>query len=106
MSLRKKGALVVGAILVAAALVAIGWSFGASQRVLKQLFTTTVVDKQISEAVTTSLLLNNIDSGALDDARSMLKIQLDGNILFIDLLLPDCDECTRDLAQKVFTRIG
>jgi hypothetical protein len=97
---------VVGTILVAAALVAIGWWFGARQRVLNELFTVTVVDKQITEAVTTSLLLNNIDSGALDDARSTLKLQLDGNILFIDLLLPDCDERTRDLAQKVFARIG
>src|SRR5438094_6398904 len=102
----KKIALVIGTLLIGAALVTVGWLFGASQHVLNQLSSGTLVDTQITEAFSTAMLLHDIDAGELDDARYSLRIKLDGNILFIDSLLPDSDQRTRDLAEKVFARIA
>jgi hypothetical protein len=102
----KKIALVIGTIVVAAALVTAGWLFGSRQRCFNEVFAVTTIDKQITDAVSTAMLLHHIDSGELDDARYSLRLKLDANILFIDSLLADCDARTRDLAQKVFARIA
>ena len=102
----KKIALVIGTIVVAVALVAVGWLLAASQRVFGHMFSVTAVDKEITEAFSTSALLNDIDSGRLDDARYSLRLTLDGNILFIDSMHPDCDDRTRSLAQKMFAGIA
>jgi hypothetical protein len=102
----KKIALVIGTLVIAAVLVTVGWLLGARQHMLNQMFSHTLVDTQITEAVSTGMLLHHIDAGELDDARYSLRLKLDGNILFIDSLLPDSDQRTRDLAQKVFARIA
>ena len=102
----KKIALVIGTLVIAAALVTVGWLLGASQRVLGHMFSVTAVDNQITEAFSTFALLNDIDSGRLDDARYSLRLKLDGNILFIDSMLSDCDDRTRSLAQNLFARIA
>ena|SRR5947209_4167936 len=98
--------LVIGAIVVAAALVIVGWLFGARQRCFSETYAITTVDKQITDALSIAMLLHHIDAGELDDARYDLRLKLDGNILFIDALLPDSDQRTRDLAQKVLARIA
>src|SRR5688572_16456682 len=102
----KKFALIFGTILVAAALVAAGWYLGYDRRVLTEAYAIPVVDKHLTEAAVTALVIHHLDSARTDDARHMLRLQLDGQIVAIDALLDTSDARSRDLASKVFARIA
>lgn len=102
----KKLALVIISILAAAILVAAGWWFGFQQRMLTEAYAIPTIDKHLTEASMKALILHQMDSGRLDDARRMIQLQLDGEILVVDSLIDDADARSRDLAQKVFARIA
>lgn len=102
----KKFAFILGLLVVANILVAGGWWLGFRQRVLTEAYTITTIDKHLTEASVKALILHQIDSGRLNDARHMLTLQLDGEILTVDSLIDDADVRSRDLAQKVFARIA
>ena len=102
----KKFAFILGLVLIAAALVAAGWWLGFRERYLTEAYTITTLDKQITDASIKSLLLHQIDSGHPDEARKMLRLELDGDILMIDSLMDYSDARSRDLASKVFARIA
>src|SRR5688572_6504791 len=101
----KKFIPILVAVLVSAALVAGGWYVGYYQRVLTEAYAITVVDKQITEAAVTALIIHQLDSAQIDDARYMLRLRLDGHIAVIDSLLDTSDARTRDLAERFFMRI-
>lgn len=102
----KKFGFILGLLLVAAGLVASGWWLGLRQRVLTEAYAIPAVDKHLTEASVKALILHQMDSGRLDDARHMLQLQLDGEILTVDSLIDESDARSRDLAQKVFARIA
>ena len=102
----KKLAVILISVVAAAALVAVGWWFGFQQRLLTEAFAVPTVDKHITETTMTFSMLRQLDSGEIDDAKHMLKLQLDGNILLIDGLMDYTDERTRETARKVFARIA
>jgi len=102
----RKLAVILISIVAAALLVAVGWVVGFQQRFLTESFAVPTVDKQITETAMTFSMLQQLDSGDIQDAKQMLGIQLDGSILTIDSLMDYTDARTRDLARKVFIRIG
>ena len=102
----KKLALILISIVAAAALVAVGWWFGFQQRLLTEAFAVPMVDKQITETTMTFSLLRQLDSGEIDDAKHMLRLRLDGNILTVDGLMDYTDARTRETARKIFSHIA
>ena len=102
----KKFAFILGLLIVAGGLVAAGWWLGLRQRVLTEAYAIPTVDKHLTECSTTAMLIEQIDSGRIADARHFLRLQLDGEILTVDSLIDDSDARSRDLAQKVFARIA
>ena len=102
----KKLAFILGLVLIAAALVAAGWWLGFRERYLTEAYAITTLDKQITDASIKAILLHQIDSGHPDEARKMLRLELDGDVLMIDSLMDYSDSRSRDLASKVFARIA
>ena len=51
-------------------------------------------------------MLQQLDEGRLDDAKHMLHLELDREILAVDSLLDSADDRSRELARKVFTGIA
>ena len=102
----RKFGFIVGIVLVAAVLVALGWLLGAQTRVLTQMLSVQMLDKHITDTAVTASLIHQIDSGRVDDARQMLQLQLGGHILAVDSFLDAGDERNRELARKVFARIA
>jgi hypothetical protein len=102
----KKFTFIVGIVLVAAVLVAVGWFLGAQTRVLTQMLSVQMLDKSLTDTARTASLIHQLDSGRVDDARHMLQLELAGQILTVDSLLDAGDTRNRDLASKVFARIA
>jgi hypothetical protein len=102
----KKFAFIFGLVLIAAVLVAAGWWLGFRERYLTEAYSITTLDKQLTDAGVKAMLLHQLDSGHPDDARRMLRLELDGDILMVDSLLDSSDARSRDLASKVFARIA
>ncbi len=102
----KKFIFILGLVLIAAALVAAGWWLGYRERFFTDAYAITTLDKQITDASIKSLLLHQIDSGHPEEARKMLRLELDGDILTINTLMDYSDARSRDLASKVFARIA
>ena len=80
----KKLAVILISIVAVAALVAVGWWFGFQQRLLTEAFAVPTVDKHITEATMTFSMLRQLDSGEIEDAKHMLRLRLDGDILTIE----------------------
>jgi hypothetical protein len=105
----KKFAFILGLVLIAAALVAVGWWLGFRERYLTEAYSVTTLDKYLTDAGTKAMLLHEMDVGRPDDVRrvrEMLRLELDGDILMVDSLLDSSDARSRDLARKVFARIA
>jgi hypothetical protein len=103
----KKLAFIVGIVLIAAALVTAGWYVGYAQRVFfTEAYAIPTTDKHLTDVAITAMILNQIDSGRLDDARHYLQLRLEGEILSVDSLLDSSDARTHELARKVFVKIG
>lgn len=102
----KKLGLILGVVILTAGLVVGGWFLGLQQRVLTEAYAIPTVDKHITEAMVKAMLIHQIDSGRIDDARHHLLLQVEGHILTVDALLDYSDARSRELARKVFSRIA
>ncbi len=102
----KKLASILISIVAAAVLVAVGWWFGFGQRLLTEAYAVATVDKHITETTKTFSMLRQLDSGEIEDAKHMLRLQLDGDILTVDWLMDYTDTRTREMARKIFSRIA
>lgn len=102
----KKLATILISVVAAAVLVAVGWWFGFQQRLLTEACAAPTVDKHITEATMTFSLLRQLDSGQIADAKHMLRLRLDGDILTVDGLMDYTDASTRETARKIFSSIA
>ena len=93
-------------MLIAAALVTVGWWLGFRERYLTEAYSITTLDKHLADASEEMMMLHEMDVGHSDDARHFLRLKLDGDILVVDSLLDSSDARSRDLANKVFARIA
>jgi hypothetical protein len=102
----KKLAFILGIVLMAGALVAVGWWLGFRQRYLTEAYAISTVDKHLTDASVKAAMLHQMDVGRFQDARNWLSLQLDGDILVVDSLIDSSDARSRELASKVFSRIA
>jgi len=102
----KKLAIILISVIAAAVLVAVGWWFGFQQRLLTEAYAVPTVDKHITETTMTFSLLRQLDSSQIEDAKHMLRLRLDGDILTVDGLMDYTDARTRETARKIFTTIA
>ena len=102
----KKLGFVFGIVVIVLALLYIGYVAGVSHRALGDLYSIPTIDKALTDAGTKALIIEQLDSGKVEDARKHLELQLDGDIMTVDALLDSSDARTRNLAQKVFARIA
>jgi hypothetical protein len=102
----KKFAFIFGIVLVAALLVGAGYRLGFGQRFIIDAYSSTVIDKSLTDATVKVLVLHNLDAGKIDDARHLLQSNLDADILLVDSFADYSDARSRDLAGKIFARIA
>jgi hypothetical protein len=102
----KKLAIILITILTAAVLIAAGWWFGFQQRLLTEAYAVPTVDKHITDTTMTFSLLRQLDSSQIEDAKHMLRLRLDSDILTVDGLMDYTDARTRETARKIFTAIA
>ncbi|MGH8729695.1 MAG: hypothetical protein ACREV9_16405 [Burkholderiales bacterium] len=100
-----KIALSFGGILIGFVMFAAGCWLGYERRVMTEAYAIPTVDKHLTDASVAALLLHQIDSGRLDDARRLLRLQLEGDILVVEALFDFADPRSRDLAKNVFSQI-
>ena len=79
----KKFAFIFGIVLVAAILVAAGYWLGFGQRFMIDAYSSTALDKALGDAAIRARLLHSMDLGHYDEARGLLRSQLDGDIISI-----------------------
>jgi hypothetical protein len=102
----KKIFLILGGITVVAILIGIGWIAGFQSKFFEQAYSINLLDQRLTELSIKELLLHEIQSGKIDDAKDLIRTEQDGDILLVDSLIDSADERSRDLARKVFTRIA
>jgi hypothetical protein len=102
----KKLFLVIIGIILGAALIYVGWLFGARTHFMAEAFSVTVVDKSLTDLMTKELMLSQIQEGKIEDVKHSLQMEIDGNILSVDAFRDDMDARSLALARGIFSRIA
>jgi hypothetical protein len=102
----KKLAFVSGILLIGAILVAAGYWLGFGQRFATEMFSITALDNALTAASSRAMILHELDSGHVDDARSFLRTELDGDILTIWAMGDYSDSRNRKMATNLLNRIA
>lgn len=106
----KKAPLVIGIVFIAFLLLASG--FGASlyfsTYVTKSLmYSQSMAEKSIADTIDTYVLIAKLDKGNTEEAKQLLNLLLDGQILQIDRLLSYTDDKkTKRFAYKILADIA
>jgi hypothetical protein len=101
----RKLTIILISVVAAAVLVAVGLWFGFQQRLLTEAYAVPTADKHITDTTMTFSMLRQLDSGLIEDAKHMLRLRLDGDILTVDGLMDYTDTRTRETARKIFSHI-
>jgi len=102
----KKFLLTIAGMILAAALIYLGWIFGARAHFMAEAFSVTVVDKSLTDLTMKELLLNEIQEGKIEDVKHSLQMEIDANIVTIDAYRDDMDARSLDLSRKILFRIA
>jgi hypothetical protein len=102
----KKFAFIFGIVIIAALLVGGGYWLGFGQRFMTEAYSVTAMDKALTEASARATILHELDSGQVEEARSFLRAELDGDILTIWSLGDYSDSRSRKMATNLLTRIA
>ena len=102
----KKFGFILGIVLVAAILVGAGYQLGVVHRFLIDAYSVTALDKSLTDASIKAMILHELDSGHLDEARSLLRSQLDSDIITVWAFDSYADARSQRLATNVMARIA
>jgi hypothetical protein len=102
----KKFAFILGIVLLAAILVGAGVWIGFAQRFMTEAYSVTALEKSLTDASIKAMILHDLDSGQIDKARSMLRSQLDSDIITIWAFGDYSDARSRKMATNVLARIA
>jgi hypothetical protein len=97
--------IIVG-IIIAAALIYVGWIFGARTHFMTQAFSATVVDKSLTDLMMKELMLSQIQEGKIEDVKHSLQMEIDGNILTADAFRDEMDERSLNMMLGIFSKIA
>src|ERR1700722_13867456 len=98
--------LIIVGIILGAALIYVGWLFGARTHFMAEAFSVTMVDKSLTDLMTKELMLSQIQEGKIEDVKHSLQMEIDGNILTVDAFRDDMDARNLALAHGIFSRIA
>ena len=101
-----KPANILVAIAGAAVLVAVGWWLGSQHRFLTDALSVATVDKELADMTWMNRVLLHLDSGRVPEAKDLLALRLEGEILSVDSMLDYTDARTHAFALKVFRSIS
>jgi len=93
-------------MVLATALIGVGWILGAREKFVSKMFAITVVDKYLTELAMKQSLLNEIEEGKIDDAKHSLQMDMDVAIITIDAFHEEMDAKSLKMSQKLFSRIA
>jgi hypothetical protein len=102
----KKFAFIFGIVIVAAILVAAGYWLGFVQRFMTDAYSVTVLDKSLTDAAIRARTLRALDLGNIEEARSLLRSGLDGDIVTIWSIGDYSDTRSRKMATNVLAGIA
>jgi hypothetical protein len=102
----KKFAFIFGVVLLAAILVAAGYWLGFGARFMRDAFSSTVLDRTLTEASFEAVVLHDLDLGQIDNARSFLRTELDGDIITIWSFGDYSDARDRKMVTNLFAKIA
>jgi len=102
----KKFLFMLGILGLSASLVGAGWFLGQRDRLITKFYDIPTIDKYLTDASVKTLMIQQIDSGRVAEARDMLQLELDIDILTLDGMVDSSDIRSRELAEKVFARIA
>jgi hypothetical protein len=102
----KKFAFIFGIVLMAALLVGAGFWLGLAQHFITEAYSTTALEKSLTDASIKAMILHDLDSGQVERARGLLRSQLDGDIVAIWALGDYSDPRSRKLATNVLARVA
>jgi len=102
----KKFAFIFGIVLIAAILVGAGFWLGFAQHFMTEAYSVTALDKSLTDASIKAMILHDLDSGQIERARSLLRSQLDGDIITIWAFGDYSDPRSRKMATNVLARIA
>ena len=97
----------LAAVLLTLATVAFGYWLGLQSTFAQRMWKDTALTRCSTEAAIQSMQVSQINSGKIDSLKSLLNIQLDGNILTLGMLI-DWDHPTDNdrAAIKILARIA
>jgi hypothetical protein len=102
----KKFAFIFGVFLIAAILVAAGYSLGFVQRFMVGAYSATALDKSLIDASIRARILHELDLGHVDAARSLLRSELDGDVVTIWAFGDYTDVRSRKMATNILAGIA
>ena len=102
----KKFAFIFGIVLVAAILVAAGYRLGFGQRFMVDAYSSTALDKALGDAAIRARILHSMDLGHYDEARGLLRSQLDSDVMSIWAFGDYTDARSRKMATNVLAGIA
>jgi len=102
----KKLGFVFGIVLIAAILVGAGVWIGFAHRFMWEAYSATALDKSLADASIAARILHDLDSGQIDQARSLLRSQLEADIVTIWAFGDYSDGRSRKLATNILARIA
>lgn len=102
----KRFAFIFGIVLIAAVLVAAGFWLGRSRNIMAGAWSVTALDNAITHASIREAVLQDLDAGHVDQARSLLRTLLDGDIIEILVTRDYADARNRETATDILTRIA
>jgi len=102
----KRFAFVFGIVLIAAILVAAGYWLGFGQRYMVDAYSATALDKSLGNAAIRARILHELESGHIDSARSLLRSELDGDVVTIWAFGDYSDVRSRKMATNILAGIA
>jgi hypothetical protein len=98
--------LIIVGVILGAALIFVGWLFGARTHFMTEAFSVTAVDKSLTDLMTKELMLSQIQEGKIEDVKHSLQTEIDGNILTVDAFRDEMDARSLAMARGIFSRIA
>ena len=98
----KKLSIILIITVTALFFIALGWWFGRQQSLRTEDSPVPTLDNSISETMKHFSMFRQLDSGKIEDAKHMLKLRLDGDILIVESLLGDRDDNGLIAREKVW----
>jgi len=103
----KKFLFIVGIVVITAIVFTGGFFVGTHLDFLSKFFFASLFEKEIADVSTTFMVIKQLDEGKIDEAKSFLNLKLDGHIISINTLLPNCpNEESKVMANKMLACIG